>query len=100
MDEKTGQAAGFDVDSLNWIAKTMGVEITHKPMAWDGIIPALLAKQIDMVGSGMSITPERSKMVQFSDPYWTIRKIFITKKGSLLDRFARFSGARRFQADA
>ena len=26
MDEKTGQPAGFDVDSLNWIAKNMGFE--------------------------------------------------------------------------
>lgn len=84
MDEKTGQAAGFDVDSLNWIAKTMGVEITHKPMAWDGIIPALLAKQIDMVGSGMSITPERSKMVQFSDPYWTVSRVFLVPADSKL----------------
>ena len=39
IDEKTGEPAGFDVDSLNWIAKTMGITITHKPMAWDGIIP-------------------------------------------------------------
>ena len=38
IDEKTGEPAGFDVDSLNWIAKTMGITITHKPMAWDGII--------------------------------------------------------------
>ena len=44
VDEKTGQPAGFDVDSMNWIAKTMGFEVVHKPMAWDGIIPALLAK--------------------------------------------------------
>lgn len=33
VDEKTGQPAGFDVDSMNWIAKTMGFEVVHKPMA-------------------------------------------------------------------
>ena len=53
-------------------------------MAWDGIIPALLAKQIDMVGSGMSITPERSKMVQFSDPYWTVSRVFLVPADSKL----------------
>ncbi len=77
VDEKSGQPAGFDVDSLNWIAKKMGFEVQHKPMAWDGIIPALLAKQIDMVCSGMSITPERAKMVQFSDPYWNVSRVFV-----------------------
>ena len=41
VDEKTGQPAGFDVDSMNWIAKTMGFAVEHKPMAWDGIIPAI-----------------------------------------------------------
>ena len=84
VDEKTGQPAGFDVDSMNWIAKTMGVNIEHKPMAWDGIIPALLANQIDMVCSGMSITPERAKMVQFSDPYWTVSRVFIVPADSSL----------------
>ena len=82
IDEKTGQAAGFDVDSLNWIAKNMGFEVSHKPMAWDGIIPALLAKQIDMVCSGMSITPERAKMVMFSDPYWQVNRVFVVPADS------------------
>lgn len=84
VDEKTGRPAGFDVDSLNWIAKTMNVEISHKPMAWDGIIPALMGKQIDMVGSGMSITPERAKMVEFSNPYWTVSRVFLVPADSKL----------------
>ena len=57
--DETGKPAGFDVDSMNWIAKKMGFTVEHKPMDWDGIIPALLAKKIDMVCSGMSISPER-----------------------------------------
>ena len=84
MDEKSGQPAGFDVDSLNWIAKKMGFELTHKPVAWDGIIPALLARQIDMIGSGMSITDKRKQMVSFSEPYWTVSRVFLVKQGSKL----------------
>lgn len=84
IDEKTGQPAGFDVDSMNWIARNQGFEIQHKPMNWDGIIPALLANQIDMVCSGMSITPKRAEMVQFSDPYWKVSRVFIVPKDSTL----------------
>ena len=69
--DETGKPAGFDVDSMNWIAKKMGFTVEHKPMDWDGIIPALLAKKIDMVCSGMSISPERKAQANFSDPYWT-----------------------------
>lgn len=82
VDEKTGEPAGFDVDSLNWIARQMGFEVTHKPLNWDGIIPALLANQLDMVCSGMSITPERAKMVQFSDPYWQVNRVFVVPANS------------------
>ena len=67
IDEK-GNPKGFDVEALDWIADEMGFEIKHQPTAWDGIIPALLAKKIDMVFSGMSITPERMEKVNFSIP--------------------------------
>lgn len=82
VDEKTGEPAGFDVDSLNWIAKNMGFEVSHKPLAWDGIIPALLANQIDMVCSGMSVTPQRAEIVQFSDPYWKVSRVFVAPQDS------------------
>lgn len=83
VDEK-GKVTGFDVESMNWIANKMGFTVKHQPMDWDGIVPSLLAKKIDMVCSGMSISPERLKKVTFSEPYWSIRKVLITKKDSKL----------------
>ncbi len=80
--DKTGKAAGFDVESMDWIAKKMGFKVEHKPIAWDGIIPALLANQIDMVASGMSITDARKQMVEFSAPYWEVSRVFIVKNDS------------------
>ncbi len=77
-----GKPAGFDVDSINWIAKHMGIEVVHQPMDWDGIIPALMNKKIDMVCSGMSISPERTAVVAFSDPYYTIQKVIIVPANS------------------
>ncbi|MEG2139242.1 MAG: ABC transporter substrate-binding protein [Bilophila sp.] len=91
---ETGTPSGFDVESMNWIAKKMGFTVKHQPMDWDGIIPALLAKKIDMVCSGMSISPERSARAQFSEPYWTIRKVLIAKKGSTLTTENIFKGKK------
>ncbi len=84
VNEK-GEPSGFDVDSMNWIAKKMGFKVTHQPMDWDGIIPALLANKIDMVCSGMSISPERQAKVTFSNPYWEVRKVFLARQDSSLD---------------
>ena len=77
-----GKPAGFDVDSMNWIAKHMGFEVTHQPMDWDGIVPALLNKKIDMVCSGMSVSPERAAVVAFSNPYYTIQKVIVVPNDS------------------
>jgi ABC-type amino acid transport/signal transduction systems, periplasmic component/domain len=93
VDEK-GQPSGFDVDSMTWIAKKMGFKVEHKPMDWDGIIPSLLAKKIDMVCSGMSISPERKEKVTFSDPYWNIRKYLLVHNESTLTRDDLLTGKK------
>uniref|UniRef100_UPI004063921F ABC transporter substrate-binding protein n=1 Tax=Mailhella sp. TaxID=1981029 RepID=UPI004063921F len=87
-----GKPAGFDVESMDWIAKTMGFEVKHQPMDWDGIVPALMNKKIDMVCSGMSITPERAAVVNFSDPYFTIQKVILVPADSKLTADAAMSG--------
>jgi polar amino acid transport system substrate-binding protein len=78
--DKSGNPGGFDIDAVNWIAKKMGFTVKHQPMDWDGIIPNLVAKKIDFIASGMSITPERQKVVNFTIPYWRIKQVFVTKK--------------------
>lgn len=82
--DKTGQPSGFDVEAMNWIAKDIGVEVTHQPIEWDGIITSLLTKKIDIIASGMSITEERAKQVNFTVPYWVIKQVFVVKKKSPL----------------
>ncbi len=80
--DKNGKPAGFDVDALNWIGKEMGFEVEHRPMEWSTIVQAVAAKKIDIVMSGMTITDERKKQVNFSTPYWTVANVFVVKKDS------------------
>jgi polar amino acid transport system substrate-binding protein len=58
--------------------------VKHQPMDWDGIVPSLNAKKIDIVASGMAITAERKKVVAFSSTYWTIKQVMIGKKDANL----------------
>lgn len=92
--DKTGQPSGFDVETMNWVAKEIGVEVTHQPIEWDGIITSLLTKKIDIVASGMSITKERAEKVNFSVPYWVIKQVMVTKKGSPLTIEALLTGKK------
>ncbi|MDR2076272.1 MAG: ABC transporter substrate-binding protein [Desulfovibrio sp.] len=78
------EPSGFDVESMNWIAQKMGFVVEHQAMDWNGIIPSLLAGKIDMVCSGMSISPERLERVNFSQPYWKIRKYLLIRQDSPL----------------
>lgn len=82
--DKNGVPDGFDVKALDWIAKEMKFKVKHQPQDWDSIVPSLKAKKIDIVASGMSITDQRKKEVNFTDPYWKIEQVLVAKKDSAL----------------
>jgi polar amino acid transport system substrate-binding protein len=80
--DKNGNPDGFDVKSVDWIAKEMGFKVKHQPMDWDGIIPSLNAKKIDMIASGLSVTEERAQKVAYTIPYWIIKQVLVVKADS------------------
>ena len=80
--DKKGVPDGFDVKSVDWIAKEMGFKVTHKPMDWAGIIPSLRAKKIDLIASGLSMNDERKKVINFTIPYWIIKQVIVAPKDS------------------
>lgn len=69
MKDKTGKFIGFEIDIAEALARDMGVKVQYVPTAWNGIIPALLAGRFDILIGGMTITPERSERVIFTEPY-------------------------------
>jgi polar amino acid transport system substrate-binding protein len=82
--DKDGKPAGFDIDALDWIAKEMKFKVKHQPTDWAAIVPTLQAKKIDVIASGMSITPERQAAVNFTEPYWTVKQLLVVKNDSKL----------------
>lgn len=65
-----GKFEGFDIDLINAIAEVEGLELDLEALPFDVIIPALQSKSIDLTISTMTITPERSKVIDFSQPYF------------------------------
>jgi polar amino acid transport system substrate-binding protein len=70
MRSPAGKWIGFDVDIMEAFGKSLGVKVEFADTKFDGIIPALMAKKFDVIASGMTITPERAKVVLFSKPYY------------------------------
>ncbi|MDR2405740.1 MAG: ABC transporter substrate-binding protein [Deltaproteobacteria bacterium] len=79
-----GQAAGFDVEALNWIATKQGFTVKHQAMEWDSIVTSLKDKKIDMIASGLSVTEERAEQISFSIPYWVVKQVVLVTKDSTL----------------
>lgn len=69
MDSATGQYEGFDMDLVRELGKREGYKIEIVSMTLDGLIPALMADNIDVAVSALTITPERSEKVDFTKPY-------------------------------
>lgn len=47
---------------------------------WDGLIPSLQSGAIDLVIAGMSPTPERMEVIDFTDNYYTSDFVIVVKK--------------------
>jgi len=83
MKSKGGDIIGMEVDLANLLASSMGVklQIVEKPFA--ELLGALEAGQVDLVMSGMTITPERNLRVAFVGPYFLSGKSVLTKSQKL-----------------
>jgi polar amino acid transport system substrate-binding protein len=66
------------------MADALGVELRLEVMPFFELLDALEAGTVDMVLSGMTITPERNRRVAFVGPYFTTGKSFLTKTATLL----------------
>ena len=91
-----GVVKGFDVDVVAAICEKINCSANWVTTAWDGIFAALADGQFDMVVSGVSITEERDKIVDFSDPYIVVQQgvlMRVEDAGKTIDDFK--SGALR-----
>ncbi|EID0033556.1 transporter substrate-binding domain-containing protein [Vibrio alginolyticus] len=90
MRNKQGELIGFEIDVAKRLAQDSGLKVEFVPTAWDGIIPALLAKKFDVIIGGMSVTPERSKSVLFTEPY-SHSGVQVAANKELASGFSEFS---------
>ena len=69
MTDEKGEPKGVSVELAYELGKVLGKKVIIRNTAFDGLIPALKSGKIDLIISSMTITDERRKSVDFSDPY-------------------------------
>ena len=95
------QIDGFDPALIREIGKQLGVQVEIKNFAFDGLYNALQLGQVDAVIAAVSITPEREKVVDLSNPYYVGEDALLASDKSQLaiktvDELARVKiGAQR-----
>lgn len=80
-----GEMIGFDIEIGKALCAEMKRECEFVQTDWDGLIPALQTKKIDVILASMNATEERKKSVLFSDAYYTNPGIFARAKGSTIE---------------
>lgn len=80
MDVKSGQITGMMVDVVKGIGDKAGFEADVQSTDWVSLIPALTSGRIDIISAAMSITEERKKVVDFSDPIFPYGEGLVMRK--------------------
>lgn len=71
---------GFDIELIGEISKLINKDIEFEDMAFDGLLPALQTKKIDLIIAGMTATEERKKFVNFSESYYKSQQAIVVNK--------------------
>jgi len=79
-----GKVVGFDIDMMDLVAKKLGVTQTVVDTPFEGIKSGqdLNTGKCDIAAAGMTIKPERAKVIDFSVPYFNATQALLIKKGT------------------
>lgn len=78
--DSSGNWVGWEIEVINAVCAAAELDCVITPVAWDGIIPSLTGQQIDAIMASMSITEERLKTIDFSDPYYNTPAVIVAEK--------------------
>ncbi|MEU8183600.1 basic amino acid ABC transporter substrate-binding protein [Micromonospora sp. NPDC049044] len=81
--DASGTVTGFDVEIMDLVAKDLGVQQTIIDTPFEGIKSGqdLNTGKCDAAAAGMTITAERQKVMNFSDPYFDATQALLVKTG-------------------
>lgn len=80
FEDENKVLTGFSIEYMKSVAKEAGLEVSFKNVPWESIFALLKADKIDIVCASVSITEERKKNFDFSQPYFNVTQSLVVKK--------------------
>lgn len=77
MVDEAGKYSGVDLEIAYYLAQELGQELVIKDMDFDAVVNAVQSGKCDIAMAGLSVTPERQKVVTFSDSYYNASQVVI-----------------------
>lgn len=91
---ESGEVVGFDVDLMDLVAEDLDLEqeIVNTPFETIETGQAMATGKCDIAAAGMTITDERDRVIDFSDPYFEATQALLVKKGAGYDSLEALDG--------
>ena len=80
------------VSAATDVLKRAGYEMELRDVAWDGIFAGLAAGNYDLLAASTTITPERQKAFDFTEPYYGVVQAVVMPKGKKINSLADLKG--------
>jgi polar amino acid transport system substrate-binding protein len=78
-----GEVTGESPETAKYVASALGIgRIEWRQVEFRALIPELTDGRVDAIAAGMFITPERARLVSFSEPTFHVRQGLLTVKGN------------------
>ena len=85
---------GIDPEIVRIIAEKLGYDLEIQNMNFDSVIAAVQSGKADIAASGLTITEERKKQVNFTVPYVIARQMVLVRKDSPLEDYSQLRTMR------
>ena len=95
--ESEGEIVGIEADLARIVGESLNRPIEFSRYPFSELLDALERGDIDIVMSGLSVTPEREERVQFTVPYMEVGQLAVIRSRDIA-RFGRIQGLRRVGA--
>ena len=88
------KVVGIEVEILEKFAKEIGVELEIEQMDFDSVLPGIQSGKYDVGVSGITITEDRKKNADFTDPYFMASQAIVVLKDSDIKSKADLKGKK------
>lgn len=92
MIDDQARQVGSDVEAAKLLAKDLGVALQIVPVTGPNRVPFLLSRKADVVMASFSITEDRKKVIDFSEPYGVVPIVVGGPASAKVTSFADLSG--------